>query len=88
MTELQSAFLSGEATRKGQVLGGKHFLATKVVPPRCPGLIDRPRLLALASGLPARRLAVSPLWMGVIACRLVRRLVLLRMGRLGASRLG
>jgi LuxR family transcriptional regulator, maltose regulon positive regulatory protein len=29
-----------------------------VVPPRCPGLIDRPRLLALASRLTAKRLAV------------------------------
>ena len=58
LTELQSASLSGEAARKGQVLGGRRFLATKVVPPRCPGLIDRPRLLALASRLTAKRLAV------------------------------
>jgi LuxR family transcriptional regulator, maltose regulon positive regulatory protein len=34
------------------------FLATKIVAPRCPGLIDRPRLLAVASQLPAKRLAV------------------------------
>ena len=42
------------------MLGGKQldFLATKVVPPRCPGLIDRPRLLGAVSGLPAKRLAV------------------------------
>jgi LuxR family maltose regulon positive regulatory protein len=40
--------------------GGKRlpFLATKVVAPRCSGLIDRPRLLAMASQLPAKRLAV------------------------------
>jgi LuxR family transcriptional regulator, maltose regulon positive regulatory protein len=39
---------------------GKHapFLATKIVAPRCPGVIDRPRLLAMASQLPAKRLAV------------------------------
>ena len=59
LTELQSASLSAEETRQGQVLGGKSFLATKVrFPPRCPGLIDRPRLLALASRLAAKRLAV------------------------------
>ena len=58
LTELQSVSLSGKAARKGQVLGGRDFLATKLVPPRCPGLIDRPRLLALASRLPATRLAV------------------------------
>src|SRR5262249_37626351 len=34
------------------------FLSTKVVPPRCPGLIDRPRLLAAVAQLPAKRLAV------------------------------
>jgi len=34
------------------------FLATKLVPPRCPGLIDRPRLLAAVSQLSAKRLAV------------------------------
>jgi len=58
LTELQTASLSGGAVRKGQVLDGRRFLATKVVPPRCPGLIGRPRLLALASRLTAKRLAV------------------------------
>jgi ATP/maltotriose-dependent transcriptional regulator MalT len=58
LTELQSASLSGGALRKGQVLDGRRFLVTKVVPPRCPGLIGRPRLLALASRLTAKRLAV------------------------------
>jgi LuxR family maltose regulon positive regulatory protein len=57
LTELQSVSLS-EAARKSQALGRKHFLATKVVPPRSPGLIDRPRLLDLASRLSAKRLAV------------------------------
>ena len=40
--------------------GGKHlqFLATKVVPPRSQGLIERPRLLGLASQLTGKRLAV------------------------------
>jgi LuxR family transcriptional regulator, maltose regulon positive regulatory protein len=58
LTELRSAALSGEAARKGQVLGGRQFLATKVVAPRCPRLIERPRLLALTSRLAAVRLAV------------------------------
>ena len=41
-------------------LGGKRlpFLATKVVPPRCQGLIERPRLLGLAAQLSGKRLAV------------------------------
>jgi LuxR family maltose regulon positive regulatory protein len=45
---------------KGSTLAGKHlrFLATKVVPPRCQGLIERPRLLALTSQLSDKRLAV------------------------------
>ena len=34
------------------------FLATKVVPPRCQGLIERPRLLALTAQLSEKRLAV------------------------------
>jgi LuxR family maltose regulon positive regulatory protein len=52
--------LRGAAARTGRVRGEKQlpFLATKVVPLRCPGLIDRPRLLAMASQLPATRLAV------------------------------
>jgi LuxR family transcriptional regulator, maltose regulon positive regulatory protein len=42
------------------MLGGKQlqFLATKVVPPRCQGLIERPRLLDMASHLSGKRLAV------------------------------
>ena len=41
----------------GSALGRKQieFLVTKVVPPRCPGLIERPRL---AAQLPAKRLGV------------------------------
>jgi LuxR family maltose regulon positive regulatory protein len=40
--------------------GGKHlqFLATKVVAPRCPGLIERPRLDGMTAQLPTKRLAV------------------------------
>ena len=34
------------------------FLATKIMPPRCPGLIERPRLLDVASQLPTKRLSV------------------------------
>jgi LuxR family maltose regulon positive regulatory protein len=34
------------------------FLATKIVAPRSPGLIDRPRLLAMASQIPDKRLAL------------------------------
>jgi hypothetical protein len=58
LTELQSVSLSGEAARKGQVHGGRRFRATKVVPPRCPWAHHRPRPLALASRLTAKRLAV------------------------------
>ena len=41
-------------------LGGKQlqFLATKVVPPRCQGLIERPRLLGMTSQLSTKHLAV------------------------------
>ena len=55
-----AAPLSEVAAARGILLGGKQvpFLATKVVPPRCPGLIDRPRLLEMASRLPDKRLAV------------------------------
>jgi LuxR family transcriptional regulator, maltose regulon positive regulatory protein len=51
---------SNEATGTGPFLGGKQvpFLVTKVVSPRRLGLIDRPRLLAVASQLAAKRLAV------------------------------
>jgi len=40
--------------------GGKQqqFLATKVVPPRCPGLIERPRLVDATSQVSEKRLAV------------------------------
>ena len=60
LMEAHSISLSGATAGKRRLLGGKQlrFLATKVVPPRCPGLIDRPRLLAMASRLPAKRLAV------------------------------
>ena len=34
------------------------FLATKVVPPRCEGLIPRPRLLDMVSQLSGKRLAM------------------------------
>ena len=34
------------------------FLATKTVPARFRGLVARPRLLAILSGLPAKRLGV------------------------------
>ena len=36
----------------------RQFLATKVVPPRCPGLIERSRLLSVTSQLASKRLAV------------------------------
>src|SRR6266404_2237039 len=36
----------------------RQFLATKVVPPRCPGLIERSRLLGVTSQLASKRLAV------------------------------
>ena len=44
----------------GPVPGGTrlHFIATKVAPPRCQGLIARPRLLAMVSQLSGKRLAV------------------------------
>ena len=58
--EPHSNSVSGAAAGKGPLRAGKQlpFLATKVVPPRCSGLIDRPRLLTMASRLPAKRLAV------------------------------
>lgn len=42
------------------MVGGKqlHFLATKIVPPLCPGLIERPRLLVLTSQLSGKRLVL------------------------------
>jgi len=51
----------GEPPRpKGAVLDRKQleFLATKLVPPRCEGLIPRPRLLDMVSQLSEKRLAM------------------------------
>ena len=44
----------------GSTIAGKqlHFLGTKVVPPRYQSLIERPRLLGIASQLSGKRLAV------------------------------
>jgi hypothetical protein len=61
LAELHSALSgSGQPALGDGPLGGQQFdfLATKVVPPRCPGLIDRPRLQAALSALSAKRLAV------------------------------
>jgi LuxR family maltose regulon positive regulatory protein len=51
---------SGPAPLEGSTLRGKQLqlLATKVIPPRCPGLIERPRLLGVTSQLSEKRLAV------------------------------
>jgi ATP/maltotriose-dependent transcriptional regulator MalT len=45
---------------KGRVRAGKHpqTLATKVLPPRCVGLIERPRLLEFISQVQMKRLSV------------------------------
>jgi hypothetical protein len=45
---------------KGAILDRKQleFLATKLVPPRCEGLIPRPRLLDMVSQLSGKRLAM------------------------------
>ena len=58
--ELHSTPSPRPTIRKVPAHEGKHglVLATKIVTPRCPGLIERPRLLAMASQLPAKRLAV------------------------------
>jgi len=58
--ELHSTSSPGSRPGEGPPPGGKRLplLATKIVAPRCSGLIDRPRLLAMASQLPAKRLAV------------------------------
>jgi LuxR family transcriptional regulator, maltose regulon positive regulatory protein len=50
----------GPPPRKGLVFAGKQlpFLATKVIPPRFVGLMDRPRLFDLISQLSTKRLAV------------------------------
>jgi LuxR family maltose regulon positive regulatory protein len=52
--------VSGMHPPKDSMLAGKqlHFLATKVVPPRFQGLIERPRLLHATSELSGKRLAV------------------------------
>jgi LuxR family transcriptional regulator, maltose regulon positive regulatory protein len=50
----------GSTSKPPSSLGEKqlHFLATKVVAPRCEGLIERPRLLDVTSQLSGKRLAV------------------------------
>jgi LuxR family transcriptional regulator, maltose regulon positive regulatory protein len=55
-----TASASGPLPLKRATLGSKErqFLATKVVPPRCLGLIQRPRLLSVTSQLASKRLAV------------------------------
>jgi LuxR family transcriptional regulator, maltose regulon positive regulatory protein len=60
LMERRSTALRGPAAGKGLLLGRKHlpFLATKIVPPRRHGLIDRPRLLTMASQLPAKPLTL------------------------------
>jgi LuxR family maltose regulon positive regulatory protein len=61
LSEPRSTGSEGEpAPLKGRVIGGRQlqFLATKVVPPRVQGLIERPRLLGLTSQLSSKRLAV------------------------------
>ena len=52
--------VSGPPAADASRLGGKQlqFLATKVVPPRFQGLIERPRLLGMISQLSTKRLAV------------------------------
>jgi LuxR family maltose regulon positive regulatory protein len=59
LTEPHSTSLSG-ATGKSPPLDGKRFqfLATKLVPPRREGLIERPRLLGMTFQLAGKRLAV------------------------------
>ena len=53
-------FLSARSPSRTFVIGGEHrqFLATKLVPPRCPGLIERPRLLDFTSQFASKRLVV------------------------------
>jgi LuxR family maltose regulon positive regulatory protein len=55
-----TASASGPHPLKRSTLGIKErqFLATKVVPPGCAGLIERPRLLSATSQLATKRLAV------------------------------
>src|ERR1700752_580809 len=58
--EPRSIASSGRRSRKRSSLGGSQlqFLPTKLIPPRSPWLIERPRLLALAPQLPDKRLVV------------------------------
>jgi LuxR family maltose regulon positive regulatory protein len=58
--DTHSPLLGGTIAGQDRLFDEKQlpFLATKVVPPRCLGLIDRPRLLAMAAHLPGKRLAV------------------------------
>jgi len=60
LMELRSTASRGPAAGKGLLLGRKPlpFLATKIVPPRRHGLMDRPRLLTMASQLPAKPLTL------------------------------
>jgi LuxR family transcriptional regulator, maltose regulon positive regulatory protein len=61
LTQPHPVSLAGGATAlKGAMLGEKRleFLTTKVIAPRCPGLMERPRLVSLSSQLSGKRLAV------------------------------
>ena len=61
LTQPHPVSSAGEATAlKGAMLGEKQleFLTTKVIAPRCPGLMERPRLIDLSSQLSEKRLAV------------------------------
>jgi LuxR family transcriptional regulator, maltose regulon positive regulatory protein len=51
---------SGQVPARTFVFGSerRQFLATKIVPPRCPGLIERPRLLDTIHQLASKRLAL------------------------------
>jgi LuxR family transcriptional regulator, maltose regulon positive regulatory protein len=49
---------TGPSALKGANLSRKQFLATKIIPPRSQGLIERPRLLGMSSQLSSKRLAV------------------------------
>jgi LuxR family maltose regulon positive regulatory protein len=50
--------VTGAPPPKGPTLSGKKLLATKIVPPRSQGLIERPRLLGKTSQLSGKRLVV------------------------------
>src|SRR5262245_23640024 len=51
---------SGQPSARRSMPGGRQlqFLATKVIPPLCPGLIERPRLADAMFRLASKRLAV------------------------------